>query len=177
MRSVASFAAIALAAAFFVPRYATHMNSPSPAPVMIAAKPVARPTPAPAAAAPADSSSVIVPRGPNGRFQVEGSVDGRRMEFLVDTGATVVALTERDAAMLGIHPAESDYVAPVTTANGTVRAARTQLSMVEIDNIVLHDVDAMVLPEGSLSNNLLGMSFLSRLRRWEFADGRLVLEQ
>jgi aspartyl protease family protein len=176
MRSVASFAAVALAAAFFVPRYAAQMNTshPSrPAPVVVAA----RPGPAPAAVAPADSSSVVVTRGPNGRFEIAGSVDGRRMDFLVDTGASMVALTERDAAMLGIHPAESDYVAPVTTANGTVRAARTQLSMVEIDNIVLHDVDAMVLPDGSLSNNLLGMSFLSRLRRWEYADDKLVLEQ
>ena len=96
---------------------------------------------------------------------------------MVDTGASMIALTERDAATLGIHPAESEYVATVQTANGTVRAAPVELDMVEIDDIVVHDVAAMVLPDGALPDNLLGLSFLSRLRRFEYADGKLVLEQ
>jgi aspartyl protease family protein len=49
--------------------------------------------------------------------------------------------------------------------------------MVEIEDIAVHNVAAMVMPEGALSDNLLGMSFLSRLHRWEFAGGRLELEQ
>src|SRR3981189_2127568 len=56
----------------------------------------------------------------------------RRRDFLVDTGASVIALREGDAARLGIHPAARDYTANVSTANGTVRAARVELNRVEV---------------------------------------------
>ena len=176
MRSVLTFAAFALVAALVVPRYAMqmHASTPAPAPTMMAAHPVAA---APAPPVVSDSRSVVIAPGSNGHFQVEGRVDGRRLDFMVDTGASVIALTERDAAMLGIHPAERDYVAMVKTANGNVHAAPVELDMVEIDDIVVRDVAAMVLPDGALSDNLLGMTFLSRLRRFEYADGKLVLEQ
>ena len=171
MRSVLIFAALALAASVIVPRYAAQIHAGSVAPTMMTAHPV---TPA---AAPSNSRSVVISPGRNGHFQVEGRVDGRRLDFMVDTGASVIALTERDAASLGIHPAERDYVAAVRTANGTARAAPVELNMVEIDDLTVHNVAAMVLPEGALSDNLLGLSFLSRLRRFEYFDGKLVLEQ
>ena len=96
---------------------------------------------------------------------------------MVDTGATVIALTANDAARLGIHPAQREYVAEVKTANGTVHAAPTRLDRVEVGDLVVNDVAALVMPDGALSDNLLGLSFLSRLRRFEYSDGRLVLEQ
>ena len=65
----------------------------------------------------------------------------------------------------------------VTTANGKVRAAPVKLAMVEIGGVTVRNVEGLVMPDESLSENLLGMSFLSRLRRFEFADGRLMLEQ
>ncbi len=99
------------------------------------------------------------------------------MNFMVDTGASVIALTARDAAMLGVHPSESEYRAMVRTANGTVRAAPVTLDRVEIDDIVEYNVGAMVLPDGALSDNLLGLTFLSKLRKFEYSDGKLVLEQ
>jgi aspartyl protease family protein len=68
-------------------------------------------------------------------------------------------------------------VTEVKTANGTVRAAPTRLDEVEVGDIVLRDVAALVLPDAALSDNLLGLSFLSRLRRFEYTDGKLVLEQ
>jgi aspartyl protease family protein len=170
MRSVIIFAAFALAAGVIVPRYAakTHSSNPTPAMMTTAV--------APADAAP-DSRSVVISPGSNGHFHVEGRIDGRRMDFMVDTGASVIALTERDAAMLGIHPAEGEYSAMVRTANGVVRAAPIQLNMVEIDDIMVRDVAAMVMPDGALSDNLLGLSFLSRLHRYEYSGGKLVLEQ
>ncbi len=172
MRTVVTFAVFTLAAAVIVPKYAGQVHGGAPAQTVMAAK-----LGTSSAALSADSRQVVIPPGPNGHFQVEGSVDGRRMNFMVDTGASMIALTERDAAMLGIHPAESEYVAAVRTANGTVRAAPVELDMVEIDDIVLHNVSAIVLPEGALSDNLLGLSFLQRLHRFEYADGKLVLEQ
>jgi aspartyl protease family protein len=172
MRTVMTFAALALAAAVIVPRYATQATGSRPAPAMMAAQPAT-----PAVQAVSDSHSVIVPRNAQGHFQIDGRIDGRRLTFMVDTGASLIALTASDAASLGIHPAASEFTAMVKTANGTVRAAPIELNMVEIEDLTVHDVAAMVLPEGALSDNLLGMSFLSRLHRWEFSDGRLVLEQ
>ena len=172
MRAVLTFAAFAMAAGLFVPKYAAQMHRRSAAPTMMAVHPEPR-----IASSSADSRSVVISPGRNGHFEVAGSVDGRRMDFMVDTGASVIALTARDAAMLGIHPAESEYVAMVRTANGTVRGAPVTLDRVEIDDIVVHDVAAMVLPDSALADNLLGLTFLSRLRRFEYSDGKLVLEQ
>src|SRR3954453_3878177 len=112
-----------------------------------------------------------------GHFQVEGAVDGRRVDFMVDTGASVVALRERDAGRLGIFPTPRDYTGRSSTANGIVKVAPVRLSSLEVNGIRIHDVNAVVIPDESLSTNLLGMSFLSRVRRFEMANGRLVMEQ
>jgi len=172
MRSVVTIAALALGASMMVPRYVMQMTGRSAAPTGMAAS-----NTAPAMPNAADSRSVVIPPSSNGHFHVEGRIDGRRLNFMVDTGASVIALTERDATMLGIHPAESDYIAIINTANGKVRAAPVELGMVEIEDLIVHDVAAVVLPDGALSENLLGLSFLSRLRRFEYSDGKLVLEQ
>src|SRR5205085_2551658 len=132
------------------------------------------------AAAPAPAAggrTVVIPRDSRGHFQVNGRVDGKSMGFMIDTGASVIALTARDAARLGIRPLLRDFTAEVKTANGTVRAARVQLNRVEIDDVSVRDVAALVVPDEALSENLLGLSFLSKLRRFEYANGKLVLEQ
>jgi aspartyl protease family protein len=121
--------------------------------------------------------SLSIPRDARGHFQTEGRIDGQRIGFMVDTGASVVALNESSAARFGLRPSSGDYNATVTTANGKVRAARARLAMVDIAGLVVRDVDAMVLPDEALSENLLGLSFLSRLRRFEYANGQMVLEQ
>ncbi len=115
---------------------------------------------APTPAAPSSARSVTLRRDNRGHFQVEGRVDGRRLDFMVDTGASVIALRERDAAKLGIHPAQRDYTAKISTANGIVRAARVELNRVEIGGLTVRDVTAVVLPDEALGQNLLGMSFL-----------------
>ena len=121
--------------------------------------------------------SLSIPRDRRGHFQTDGRIDGQRIDFMIDTGASVVALNEKSAARFGLRPARTDYNATVTTANGTIKAARTRLAMVEIGGLMVRDVDAMVLPDSALSENLLGLSFLSKLKRFEYADGKLVLEQ
>jgi aspartyl protease family protein len=125
----------------------------------------------------ANGRTFTVRRDNNGHFQVEGRIDGRRMDFIVDTGATVIAIPEREAARLGIHPARREYKAQIRTANGTIRGAPTRLGMVEVGGLLVRDVAAVIMPDEALAENLLGMSFLSRLRRFEMADGRLLLEQ
>ena len=121
--------------------------------------------------------SLTIPRDARGHFQTEGRIDGQRIGFMVDTGASVIALNETSAARFGLRPSRGDYNATVTTANGTIKAARTRLAMVDIGGLVVRDVDAMVLPDEALSENLLGLSFLSKLKRFEYANGKMVLEQ
>lgn len=118
-----------------------------------------------------------IARDQRGHFQTEGRIDGQRIGFMVDTGASVVALNETSAARFGLRPSPADYNATVTTANGKIKAARTRIAMLDVGGLIVRDVDAMVLPDTALSENLLGLSFLSRLKRFEYASGRLVLEQ
>jgi aspartyl protease family protein len=126
---------------------------------------------------PAAGRTLSIPHDARGHFETEGRIEGQRIAFMVDTGASVVALNETSAARFGVRPSRSDYNATVTTANGTIKAAPMQLAMVEIGGLVVRDVDAMVLPDEALSENLLGLSFLSKLKRFEYANGQLVLEQ
>ena len=125
----------------------------------------------------AGGRSLSIPRDARGHFETEGRIDGQRIGFMVDTGASVIALNESSAARFGLRPARGDYKATVTTANGTIKAAPTRLAMVDVGGLVVRDVEAMVLPDEALSENLLGLSFLSKLRRFEYANGTLVLEQ
>ncbi len=173
MRYFAVLAALALAFAGLLTRMADKAGR---APTTeIASSAVAAP-----AAPPASSSNyrtVTIPRDARGHFQVDARVDGRRIGFMVDTGASTIALTASDARRLGIHPSASEFTVGVRTANGTVRAAAANLSMVEVGGLVVRDVRALVVPDTALSENLLGMSFLTKLRRFEYAGGKLVLEQ
>jgi aspartyl protease family protein len=131
----------------------------------------------PDTAADAGLRSLSIPRDGRGHFSTEGRIDGQRIAFMVDTGASVIALNESSAARFGLRPSRNDYRATVSTANGTVKAAPTRLAMVDIGGLIVRDVDAMVLPDEALSENLLGLSFLSKLKRFEFANGKMVLEQ
>jgi aspartyl protease family protein len=171
MRQILVLAAIILAggtyAARFVDRTVMH-----PAEQVAAATPVV--TPPEISASP---HSLTLDADRRGYVRVDARVDGRHLNFIVDTGASVVALRESDAAELGIHPMRADYTASVSTANGNVKAARAKLGRIEVGDITVFDVAAVVLPDEALNQNLLGVTFLSRLRRYEYADGRLVLEQ
>ncbi len=115
--------------------------------------------------------------GRDGHFHADSRVNGRMIDFLVDTGASLVVLRETDAAMIGIRPMRGDYTATVATANGKTKAAPVKLERVEIGDITVFDVRALVMPDEALSQNLLGVAFLSKLRRYEVADGRMMLEQ
>lgn len=172
MRNIMIFAAIMIGLGTFMAQMADKM-APAPASATISAQ-RARPV---ETVAQAGLRSLSIPRDARGHFATEGRIDGQRLAFMVDTGASVIALNESSAARFGLRPARSDYRTTVTTANGTVKAASTRLAMVDIGGIVVRDVDAMVLPDEALSENLLGLSFLSKLKRFEYANGKMVLEQ
>jgi aspartyl protease family protein len=170
MRNIVIIAAIMIGLGTFMAEMADKMSS--------AAATTAPPRMAAAVTAEqAGNRSLSIPRDARGHFQTEGRIDGQRIGFMVDTGASVVALNESSAARFGLRPSRGEYNATVATANGTIKAARARLAMLDVGGLVVRDVDAMVLPDEALSENLLGLSFLSRLKRFAYANGQMVLEQ
>lgn len=125
----------------------------------------------------ASGNAVILKMGSDGHYRADFDINGRRIEMLVDTGASVVALSHEDAEKIGVAPFPSDYTIQMSTANGMIKAARKKISEVRIDTITVRDVDAVVMPPGALRGSLLGMSFLQRLSGFENVGGdRLVLK-
>jgi len=170
MRQILVLAAVVLAGGSYAARFAdtslVHSSAPRAAAV------------APAQDQPVSyGHTLTIDADRHGHFQLAARIDGRHVDFTVDTGATLVTLRETDAANLGLRPSPRDYTATVVTANGKIKAAPATLDRVEVGNITVYDVRALVLPDEVLTTNLLGVSFLSRLRRYEYANGRLVLEQ
>ena len=171
MRPILLCFVMACVFAFGAARYANHSKASAPSAMAVTSKPAA-----PAAPASSGYRTVTLDSDGRGHFQVQARVEGRWIDFLVDTGASLVALRESSAARLGIHPTVRDYSIKMQTANGVGKAARVRLNYVEVNGITVRDVDAFVVPDEALATNLLGMSFLSRVK-WTHDRGRLVLEQ
>jgi aspartyl protease family protein len=115
-----------------------------------------------------------VPKASDGHYWAEAQVNGAPVRFLVDTGATAVALTPQDAARLGIDVATLRYADNVVTAGGRTRAAPVKLASVSVAGATLRDVDALVIEKG-LDASLLGMSYLGRLTSFEATRQALFL--
>jgi aspartyl protease family protein len=164
------FAAMILAVGTLAARWADRALLTKASPSAMAAAQQSTPTNV------SNSRSVTLSRSSDGHFRADARVEGRRLELVVDTGASQIALRASEAARLGIRPTPRDYNIRVSTANGMTRAALVQLQRVEIEDIVVRDVPALVHPDETLGVNLLGMSFLSRVR-WTHERGKLVLEQ
>jgi aspartyl protease family protein len=113
----------------------------------------------------------------NGHFRATASINGTDVKVLIDTGATVVALSFQDAEDIGLKPRNLDFNVPVSTANGIAQAAAVTLDSVEIDGVAVEGVAGLVLPEGALRGTLLGMSFLGRLSGFKVEDGVLHLTE
>jgi aspartyl protease family protein len=96
---------------------------------------------------------------------------------MIDTGATVVALNLSTARRAGISLNAGDFTQQVQTANGTVKVAVVEISNLEIGRIALKGVQAVVLEDKALQTNLIGMSFLKRLDKYQVENGSLLLVQ
>ena len=112
-----------------------------------------------------------------GHYVADAYLNGRAIDMLVDTGATVTVLPETVAEDVGIFLSSADYKYPISTANGRVYAAKTVIDKLRIGAIRFRNVEAMVLPEGRLDVPLLGMSALNQLKRFDISSGTLVLVQ
>jgi aspartyl protease family protein len=111
----------------------------------------------------------------DGHFTASVKVNGRKVSMIVDTGASSIVLRPEDARKAGIDPDSLTYRVPVLTANGRAMAARVRLEKVSIGPLDRTKVDALVTQPGALTQSLLGMSFLSRLRSYEFSGDFLTL--
>lgn len=129
------------------------------------------------ATAPGFEREVRLRANDSGHFVFKASIDGRPVTFMADTGATMVVLTFDDAERLGLSPQSLEFSGRAQTANGVSRMAPVTLDRVEINDITLRDVPAAVAEQGALGINLLGMSFLSKLTRFEMQGSELVLVQ
>jgi len=122
------------------------------------------------------AATIEIRAGSHGHFVAEAEIDHSRVQVLVDTGATKVVLSYEDAERIGLKPFMLDFEVPISTANGVVKAAPVTLDRVEIGNLMVRDVEAVVLPEGAFKGTLLGMSFLNRLSAFRVSNGTLYLE-
>jgi aspartyl protease family protein len=117
---------------------------------------------------------MIVTAGADGHFYVNGEVNGVSVRFLVDTGASETVLSPADAARAGIDLGTLQFTGLYQTANGVGRGAPFRLMLLAIGAIELSDMPVSI-NEAAMPESLLGMSFLRRLRSFEFEGRQLVL--
>jgi aspartyl protease family protein len=123
----------------------------------------------------ADKTEIRIASGQGGHYQTKGLINGMPVDFLVDTGATSIAMNYIEANRLGIDYRAGTPIA-VSTANGTITAFLVTLSSVSVGNIVIHQVPAAVSSTDSPSIILLGNSYLSKVD-FKIDQGVLVLKE
>lgn len=115
-----------------------------------------------------------IPLGPDGHYWITARLNGTRLRLMVDTGATVTAISQEVAEAAEIEPDPLRPEVMVETANGTVTAASARIDSLRFGSIAAQDLDAIVMP-GENGPNVLGMNFLVRLKGWRVEDGVLIL--
>ena len=126
---------------------------------------------------PSSGGDVELTANSGGHFETAAEVNGNEIDVMVDTGATLVALTYEDAERAGLYLKSSDFTQGVRTANGTAKVAPVTLSSITIGDITVRNVKGAVAEPGKLHKTLLGMSFLGRLSRVEMRANSLVLHE
>lgn len=167
---------VVVATVFGVRFWEARSAAPAAAPAEeVATLAAATPAPATSPYAAGYGEEVRVKASVDHQYYVTAAVNAAPASFLIDTGASYVALRDSDARRAGVYPAYTDFRHPVRTANGETKAALVELREIEIDGIRVERVKAFVLADDQLSVNLLGMSFLSKIESVEARGGELVL--
>jgi len=123
-----------------------------------------------------DNRTVLVRVADDRHFYLDAKVDGTRIRFLVDTGATQIVLNHRDAVKIGFDMGRPAYTQRTETANGVGLSAPVRLREIRVGPIVVKDIRASV-NKASMSTSLLGIAFLERLSGYSVKDGTLTLKQ
>ncbi|MEQ1952069.1 TIGR02281 family clan AA aspartic protease [Mesorhizobium sp. CN2-181] len=112
-----------------------------------------------------------------GHYVGNFKINGRKVEAMIDTGATAVAFNLSTARRLGLQVKPSDMKNTVNTANGQARATMVMVDRLEIGRIAVENVQALVLEDQALNSTLIGMTFLNRLKKFQVDQGTLLLVQ
>ncbi len=120
---------------------------------------------------------IVIHANREGHFATRATINNEEAKLMIDTGATFVALSYETAEELGLHVSPGDFDKIARTANGVSKVAHVSLDEITIGDITVSDVEAIVVEPGKLDINLLGMNFLSRLKRFEFSGRKLLLVQ
>ncbi len=121
-----------------------------------------------------DGQTIRIPRALDGHYYLTVMVNGTPVDFVVDTGASQVVLTQEDAARVGIDLSSLRYLGSANTANGAVDTASVRLNSVEIGSIRDSDVRAVV-NGGQMDGSLLGMTYLGLYSKIEISGGEMIL--
>jgi aspartyl protease family protein len=122
-------------------------------------------------------STVVIPMDERGHFQTDFKLNGRKINALIDTGATYVAINKTMASRIGIKVTAQDMKFKVSTANGQAAAAAVMINEIAIGKIRVNNVPALVLEDKALDGMLMGMSFLKELDRFAIENRTLILRQ
>ncbi|MCV3271930.1 retropepsin-like aspartic protease family protein [Roseobacter sinensis] len=121
-----------------------------------------------------EQGQVVVPRSPDGHYYISAEVNGTPVQFVLDTGATMLVLTRADALAAGLDPDTLTYTGRAMTANGEVRTAPVRLDTLTLGPATDTDIPAVV-NSGEMAQSLMGMTYLQRWGRIEIAGGELTL--
>jgi aspartyl protease family protein len=122
------------------------------------------------------SRAAFIDKENDGHFWTRADVSGTQVKFMVDTGASIVALTYFDAQRLGLRPEELDFDSEIRTAGGVTYGAPVTLPSIRIGRVVIKDVPAVIL-RTELEQSLLGMTFLGELHSYEVRQGQMIIRQ
>jgi aspartyl protease family protein len=115
-----------------------------------------------------------IPLAPDGHYWLRARVNGTPVNFLVDTGATLTAVSSETAERIGLKPRDAGIPVRMQTANGSVAAQLTTIDELKFGNVAARGIDAIIAP-GLGPTNVIGMNVLSRLASVQFAEGTMVL--
>jgi len=123
-----------------------------------------------------EDGAIIIPKEIDGHFHLTVTINDRPIEFLVDTGASDIVLTRKDAARVGFDPNRLDYWGMANTANGTVRLAIIRLETVRLGEFIDKNIRASV-NKAPMEKSLLGMRYLSKFRAIEISNDQMILKR
>ena len=123
-----------------------------------------------------DGTTIVLPRSRDGHYYLTLNINNVPVQFVVDTGATQVVLTQKDAKRIGLNPLTLSYLGIANTANGTVRTAAVLLETVSLGTMKDTRVRAVV-NDGQMNGSLLGMTYLNRFDSITIKNGELILSR